>query len=184
MSDSLRLLWTVACQAPLSMGFSRQEYWRGLPCPPPEDLPNPGIKLASLMSPALAGGFFTSSAGKPKLQVRSCYSLHQNPQWLPSQIKKSLELSTRHPTSLVWSPPALSVPLWPYWPAGRSSEQPRCSPWCPDPGPMTSRLTSHLLEVCLEVTWPSFEHHSLSPHPTLDSFHPPDPTVPFSICER
>ena len=39
--------WTVAGQAPLSMGFSRQEYWSGLPCPPPEDLPNPGIKLRS-----------------------------------------------------------------------------------------------------------------------------------------
>ena len=42
-SDSVTL-WTVACQAPLSMGFSRQEYWRGLPCPPPGDLPDPGIK--------------------------------------------------------------------------------------------------------------------------------------------
>ena len=40
-------LWTVACQAPLSMGFSQQEYWSGLPCPPPGDLPNPGIKPAS-----------------------------------------------------------------------------------------------------------------------------------------
>ena len=37
-------LWTVACQAPLSMGFSKQEYWNGLPCPPPGNLPNPGIK--------------------------------------------------------------------------------------------------------------------------------------------
>ena len=55
-------LWTVAHQAPLSMAFSRQEYWSGLPCPPPEDLPNPGIKPASLMSPALAGGFFTTHA--------------------------------------------------------------------------------------------------------------------------
>ena len=44
------------------MGVSRQEYWSGLPCPPPGDLPNPGIELASLMSPALAGGFFTTSA--------------------------------------------------------------------------------------------------------------------------
>ena len=50
--------WTAACQAPLSMGFSRQEYWSGLLCPPPGDLPKPGIKPASLMSPALAGGFF------------------------------------------------------------------------------------------------------------------------------
>ena len=46
-------LWTVFCQAPLPMGFSRQEYWSGLPCPPPGDLPDPWIKTASLMSPAL-----------------------------------------------------------------------------------------------------------------------------------
>ena len=55
-------LWTVAHQAPLSMGFSRQEYWSGLLCPPPGTLPHPGIELASLKSPALAGGFFTASA--------------------------------------------------------------------------------------------------------------------------
>ena len=58
-------LWTVAhqdCSPPLSMGFPRQEYCCGLPCPPPRDLPEPGIKPASLMSPALAGGFFTTSA--------------------------------------------------------------------------------------------------------------------------
>ena len=44
------------------MGFSRQEFWSGLPFPTPEDLPNPGIKPTSLMSPALAEGFFTTSA--------------------------------------------------------------------------------------------------------------------------
>ena len=54
--------WTVAHQAPLSMGFSRQEYWSGLPCPPSEDLPDPGIEPASLQSPALAGRFFTICA--------------------------------------------------------------------------------------------------------------------------
>ena len=54
-------LWTVACQALLSMGFSRQEYWSGLPCSPPGDLPNPGIEPISLTSPALAGGFLTTS---------------------------------------------------------------------------------------------------------------------------
>ena len=54
-------LWTVARQAPLSMGLSRQEYWRGLPCPPPGDLPDPGIQLLSLLSPALADGFFITS---------------------------------------------------------------------------------------------------------------------------
>ena len=55
-------LWTLVHQAPLSMGFSRQEYWSGLPYPPPGDLPNPRIEPASLTSPALAGGFFTASA--------------------------------------------------------------------------------------------------------------------------
>ena len=55
-------LQTVACQAPLSMGFSRQEYCSGLLCSLPRDLPNPGIKPMSLTSPALASGFFTTSA--------------------------------------------------------------------------------------------------------------------------
>ena len=54
--------WTVARQAPLFMGFPRQEYWSWLPCPPLGDLPNWGIKPKSLMSPALAGEFFTTSA--------------------------------------------------------------------------------------------------------------------------
>ena len=48
-------------QLPLSKGFSRQEYWSGLPCPPPVDLPDPGIEPASLMSPAIARRFFTTS---------------------------------------------------------------------------------------------------------------------------
>ena len=51
-------LWTV-CQAPLSMGFSRQEYWNCLPFPSPGDLPESGFELVSPVSPALAGGFFT-----------------------------------------------------------------------------------------------------------------------------
>ena len=55
-------LWTLVCQAPLFMKFSRQEYWSGLPCPPPGDLPDPWMKTMSLGSPALAGGFFTTSA--------------------------------------------------------------------------------------------------------------------------
>ena len=54
--------WTVARQAPLSVGFSRQESWRRSLCRPPGDLPDPGIELESLTSPALAGGFFTTSA--------------------------------------------------------------------------------------------------------------------------
>ena len=63
MSDSLQLHGlTVACQAPLSIGFSRQEYWSELPFPTPWDLPDPEIKPESLSSPALAGGFFTTGA--------------------------------------------------------------------------------------------------------------------------
>ena len=61
MSDSATP-WTGACQAPLSMGFSRQEYWSGLPCPLPGDLLNPEIESVSLTSLALAGSFFTTSA--------------------------------------------------------------------------------------------------------------------------
>ena len=52
--------WTVAHQAPLSMGFSKQEYWSGLPVPPLGELPDPGIELASLAYPTLGGRFFTT----------------------------------------------------------------------------------------------------------------------------
>ena len=63
---TLAIPWTVPRQASLSMGFSRQEYWSGLPFPSPGDLPNPGIELSSLASPALAGRLFTTEPlGKP-----------------------------------------------------------------------------------------------------------------------
>ena len=62
MSDSFATSWIVAHQAPLSLGFPRQEYWSGLPFPSPGDLPDPGIKPVSLMSPALASGLFTTRA--------------------------------------------------------------------------------------------------------------------------
>ena len=59
-------LWTIARQGPLSMEFSRQEYWNGLPFPPPGDLPDPGIEPTSLASSALAGEFFsTELPGRP-----------------------------------------------------------------------------------------------------------------------
>ena len=54
--------WTIAQQAPLSLGFCQQEYWSGVPLPPPGDLPNPGIQPVSPTYPALAGRFFTTSA--------------------------------------------------------------------------------------------------------------------------
>ena len=61
MSDSATP-WTVSCQAPLSMGFSRWDYWSGVPCPLPGNLPDPGIEATSLRSPALRGRFFTTIA--------------------------------------------------------------------------------------------------------------------------
>ena len=65
MSNSFAIPWTVACQAPLSMEFPRQEYWSGLPFPSPGDLPNPGIKP---VSPELTDGFFpTEPPGKSKI---------------------------------------------------------------------------------------------------------------------
>ena len=72
--------WTVTLQAPLSMGFSSQECWSGLPCPPPGDLSNPGIEP---VSPALAGGLFTTEpSGKPQVSLSPLLSLSE-PQFLP-----------------------------------------------------------------------------------------------------
>ena len=61
--------WTVAYQAPLPMGFSRQEYWSGLPFLPPGDLTDPGIEFASHISPILAGKFFTTSASQEAVYI-------------------------------------------------------------------------------------------------------------------
>ena len=67
-------LWSIAHQTPLSVGFSRQEYWSGLPFPSLGDLPNPGIEPKPLISPAVAGRFFTTSATWEALQLfaRTC----------------------------------------------------------------------------------------------------------------
>ena len=62
--------WTLTCQAPLFMGFSKQEYWNGLLCPPPGDLPNPGMEPVSHMSLALAGRFFITNATWETLSVQ------------------------------------------------------------------------------------------------------------------
>ena len=63
-------LWTIAHQAPLSMAFSRHEYWSGLPCSAPGDLPDPGIKPTSPVAPALQGRFFTSEPlGNPYICI-------------------------------------------------------------------------------------------------------------------
>ena len=80
--------WTVARQAPLSLGFSRQEYWRRLPCPPPGDLPNPGIKPAPPAPPAWQVG---SSPLAPLGSSQNCADIEQatntRKNWLEDQRK-------------------------------------------------------------------------------------------------
>ena len=88
--------WTVACQPPLSNGFSKQEYWGGLPCPPPGDLPNPEIEPMSLMSPALADGFFTIGATSER-------------EWIPFPSPEDLPDPRIKPMSPAWL--ADSLPL-------------------------------------------------------------------------
>ena len=74
MSDSFVISWPVACQALLSMGFPKQEYWSRLPSPLPGDLPNSGIEPAP---PALAGGFFTAKpSGKRDIHTYQDIKLH------------------------------------------------------------------------------------------------------------
>ena len=81
-------LWTAACQTPQSMEFSRQEYWNGLPFPSPGDLPDPGIEPLSLMSPALAGRFFTTSTA---WEAQGLYNFHTTAEyssiWVPIGYK-------------------------------------------------------------------------------------------------
>ena len=75
MSDSLPPCGLEAYKAPLSTGFPRQEYWSGLPLPPPGDLPDPGIEP---MSPALAGRFFTT---EPGLQLELMGTIQKKEFW-------------------------------------------------------------------------------------------------------
>ena len=83
MSNSFAIPWTVACQAPLSMEFPRQEYWSGLPFPSPGDLPNPGIKP---VSPELTDGFFpTEPPEKPKEVYMSLFNQHINTDLQPQE---------------------------------------------------------------------------------------------------
>ena len=79
MSNSLRSyrpIDPIACQAPVSIGFSREEYWSGFPLPSPRALPKPGVKHTSLMSPALAGRFFTTNATWEALSPSCRRSIH------------------------------------------------------------------------------------------------------------
>ena len=88
-------LWTIACQAPLSTGFSRQEYWSRLPFPPPGDLADPGTKPAFLMSPALADRFFTIQFSS--VQSLSCVRLPATPRIKACQASLSITNSRSSP---------------------------------------------------------------------------------------
>ena len=80
--------WTVAHRAPLSMGFSRQEYWRGLPFRAPEDLPDPGIQPASLVTPALAGGFLTTTPpGRSRRRLEDQGAVTRKGVWMMGKQK-------------------------------------------------------------------------------------------------
>ena len=99
------ILWTVAWQAPLSMEFSRQEYWGGLPFPTPVDLPNPGIEPAFLTSPALARGFFTSSTTSEAHFISIVFLNPRNSPiggcwYLPVRIMKPAWVMNQLPTQL------------------------------------------------------------------------------------
>ena len=94
--------WTAAHQAPLSMKSSRQEYWRGWPFPSPGDLFDPGTEPTSLKSPALAGGFFTTSATWETLAVHPCKLILATDCLFPSH-SEGCRPSGRHP-----QPPAPS----------------------------------------------------------------------------
>ena len=75
LSDSFLTLWTIAHQAPLSMGFSRQEYWSGLPIPSPGDLPNPGMEPVSPVTSALQTDSLPAEPlGKPQTRVSVQFS--------------------------------------------------------------------------------------------------------------
>ena len=141
-------LWTVACQALLSMGFSRKKYWSGLPCPPPGDLPDPKIKLESPVSPILAGRFFTTETPRKSpidmRMIKSKDSAHQKvkaclPQFcpcvpnhpeIPSQLQPGSQAPNTHsPTHRGSSWSGLA-----YHPPGDLSD-PRIEPTTP-PAPL------------------------------------------------
>ena len=111
--------WTGAHQAPLSMGFSRQEYWSRLPFPTPGDLPNPGIEPISLMSPALASGLLGALPGKPPSDINYILSIssqqHQSRlvfDWSSSRCDcTSVRILLMYPWLFTLFPVLLHVPL-------------------------------------------------------------------------
>ena len=94
--------WTVAFEALLSVGFSRQKYWSGLSCPPAGDLPNPGTEPMSLMSPALAGGLFTTPPPGKLMLSSQGLSILKSSNWSRKQHKPSGEAQVEHRWEFHW----------------------------------------------------------------------------------
>ena len=125
-------------QAPLSVGFSRQEYWSGLPCPPPGGLPDPGIELVSLVSPALAVGLFTTSTTReasPWLWFCLNVGLRPSDHFRPDDHKQT---NSSNITTLTVDPKIDPLPT----PDPERSPLPMATPTeSPVPGPRLSIIT-------------------------------------------
>ena len=109
-------LWTVTRQAPLSMGFSRQGYWNGLPCPPPGDFPELGVELVSLMSTALAGWFFyhlhhLGNPGLALLAINSYFDHHLTSE-SASELIQQKDVTNKPPWILAVSSTSPKRPVW------------------------------------------------------------------------
>ena len=140
--------WTVARQGPLSMRSSRQEYWSGLPCPSPRDLPQPGMEPMSLMSPALAAGCFTTGATCEALQVGVAinYRAHTH-RHAHTNAPKSFSIHLPLQTSS-YAGSCSPLKKWSLFsPADLSLHQPSC------PSPHLSILTSSS-SLSIAVCWP------------------------------
>ena len=126
-------LWTVTCQAPLSVGFSRQEYWSRLPCPPPGDLPDQGIEPRSPVAPLWQMDSFTHTPGKGCTQSERC--IYRKPR----SMSKWVGISTLRPRPLAKIPlgnEITSVPQSLEWPrdtrvAGGGTACPLAVCWAP-----------------------------------------------------
>ena len=150
-------------QTPLSMGFSRQEYWSGLPCPPPGDLPDPGIELASLASPVLTGGFFTTSTtweAPPYgcvLVAQSCPTL-----WNPMTVACQAPLSMARILEWIAMPSSRGSS----WPKGLNLGIPHCRQihHKQDPKEASYRwvLSNYLCKIHMKSCFPKYKSFNQS----------------------
>ena len=196
-------------QAPLSMGFSRQEYWSGLPFPPPGDLPDPGIKPRSLMTPAVAGGFFSTSGtwGAPRKTARwvqklSTYSCPPKFPWsVAGREKKENPKTYLISRSRKWQPTPVSLPenpmdqepggvqsisvqslrrVWVLWPHGLQHTRPPC----PSPTPWAysnSGTLSRWFHPAISSCHPLLLPPSMFPNISMSSSHQVAKVLEFQL---